>query len=98
MKPLSILFFFFFNLFCNAQQIIGKLVRLNEEINLIIAESAVIEIFADGFNWSVVHWKVLVLSPSGKHLGTFLTEERTASCALNKDELVLYMTSDVASH
>ena len=37
---------------------------------------------------------VLVLSPEGKHLGTILTVERTANCAFNEDESVLYMTSD----
>lgn len=37
---------------------------------------------------------VLVFSPKGKHLGTILTEERTANCAFNEDESVLYMTSD----
>ena len=36
---------------------------------------------------------VLVFSPQGKHLGTILTEERTANCAFNEDESVLYMTS-----
>lgn len=37
---------------------------------------------------------VLVFDPEGKHLGTILTEERTANCAFNEDESVLYMTSD----
>lgn len=37
---------------------------------------------------------VLVLSPQGEHLGTILTEERTANCAFNADESILYMTSD----
>jgi gluconolactonase len=36
---------------------------------------------------------VLIFSPKGKHLGTILTEERTANCAFNEDESVLYMTS-----
>lgn len=37
---------------------------------------------------------VLILSPDGKHLGTILTEERTANCAFNEEENILYMTSD----
>lgn len=37
---------------------------------------------------------VLIFNPSGKHLGTIVTEERTANCAFNEDESVLYMTSD----
>lgn len=37
---------------------------------------------------------VLVFNSKGKHLGTILTEERTANCAFNEDESVLYMTSD----
>jgi len=36
---------------------------------------------------------VLVFNPQGKHLGTILTEERTANCAFNEDESILYMTS-----
>ena len=52
MKLFTILFFFLFNLFCSAQQTIGKIERLDEEIDLLIAENTVIEILADGFNWS----------------------------------------------
>ena len=37
---------------------------------------------------------VLIFNPQGKHLGTILTPERTANCAFNEDESVLYMTSD----
>ena len=36
---------------------------------------------------------VLIFNPQGKHLGTILTKERTANCAFNEDESVLYMTS-----
>ena len=39
-------------MFCSAQQTIGKIERLDEEIDLLIAENTVIEILADGFNWS----------------------------------------------
>ena len=36
---------------------------------------------------------VLIFNPQGKHLGTILTKQRTANCAFNEDESVLYMTS-----
>jgi gluconolactonase len=36
---------------------------------------------------------VLIFNPQGKHLGTILTPERTANCAFNEDESILYMTS-----
>jgi gluconolactonase len=37
---------------------------------------------------------VLIFSSAGEHLGTILTQERTANCAFNADESYLYMTSD----
>lgn len=37
---------------------------------------------------------VLVISADGKHLGTILTENGTANCALDTDENYLYMTAD----
>jgi len=37
---------------------------------------------------------VLVLSPSGKHLGTIMPGERTANCAFGDDGNTLYMTAD----
>ena len=37
---------------------------------------------------------VLVFTAEGKHIGTILTEERTANCTFNEDESALYMTSD----
>ena len=36
---------------------------------------------------------VLVFNSKGKHLGTILTQERTANCTFNEDESALYMTS-----
>lgn len=36
---------------------------------------------------------VLIFSPEGKHLGTILTEVRTANCAFDSQEEYLYMTS-----
>ena len=117
MKRFTLLFFFLFNLFCSAQQTIGKIEKLDEEIDLLIDENTVIEILADGFNWleasldragladgMKVHSKgylfatgpggVLIFSPVGKHLGSIITEKRTANCTFNKDESALYMTSD----
>jgi len=46
-----------------------------------------------GFVFATGPGGVLIFSPEGKHLGTILTEERTANCAFNEDESVLYMTS-----
>lgn len=37
---------------------------------------------------------VLILSPQGKHLGTILTDGRTANCAFDTGENYLYMTSN----
>lgn len=37
---------------------------------------------------------VLIFTAEGKHIGTILTEERTANCTFNEDESALYMTSD----
>ena len=48
----------------------------------------------DGYVFATGPGGVLVFSPTGKHLGTILTEERTSNCAFNEDESVLYMTSD----
>ena len=36
---------------------------------------------------------VLIFSPEGKHLGTILTDVRTANCAFDANEEYLYMTS-----
>lgn len=52
MKLFTLLFFFLFNLFCSTQQTIGKIESLDEEIDMLIDENTVIEILADGFNWS----------------------------------------------
>ena len=37
---------------------------------------------------------VLIFSPDGKHLGTILTDGKTANCAFDADEKYLYMTSN----
>ena len=34
------------------------------------------------------------MSPEGEHLGTILTGQATANCALNAAEDALYMTAD----
>ena len=36
---------------------------------------------------------VLIISPEGKHLGTIMTEEKTANCAFDSNYNYLYMTS-----
>ncbi|MEM7397130.1 MAG: SMP-30/gluconolactonase/LRE family protein, partial [Verrucomicrobiota bacterium] len=38
---------------------------------------------------------VLVFSPEGKHLGSFLTGQATANCAFGDDGRTLYMTADM---
>ena len=37
---------------------------------------------------------VLVFSPDGKHLGTFLTGQKTANCGFGEDGQTLFMTAD----
>ena len=48
----------------------------------------------EGYVFAAGPGGVLIFNPQGKHLGTILTPERTANCAFNEDESVLYMTSD----
>lgn len=38
---------------------------------------------------------VLILSPSGQHLGTILTGQATSNCAFNEDQSQLFMTADM---
>jgi len=52
-----------------------------------------LKVNAAGYVFATGPGGVLILSPKGKHLGTILTEERTANCAFNEDESILYMTS-----
>ena len=47
----------------------------------------------EGYVFATGPGGVLIFNPQGKHLGTILTPERTANCAFNEDESVLYMTS-----
>ena len=52
------------------------------------------KVHSKGYVFATGPGGVLIFSPEGKHLGTILTEERTANCAFNEDESALYMTSD----
>ena len=47
----------------------------------------------EGYVFATGPGGVLIFNPQGKHLGTILTPERTANCAFNEDESILYMTS-----
>ena len=52
MKTVLLFFSSLFSLICFAQQTIGGVERLDDEINLLIEEGAVVEILAKGFSWS----------------------------------------------
>ena len=52
MKAVLLLFSCLFSLSCFAQQTIGSVERLDDEINFLIDKDAVIEILAEGFSWS----------------------------------------------
>lgn len=52
------------------------------------------KVHSKGYVFATGPGGVLIFSPQGEHLGTILTEVRTANCAFNEDESVLYMTSD----
>lgn len=47
----------------------------------------------EGYVFATGPGGVLIFNPQGKHLGTILTPERTANCAFNENESILYMTS-----
>ncbi len=51
------------------------------------------KIHSKGYVFATGPGGVLVFSPEGTHLGTILTESRTANCTFNEDESALYMTS-----
>jgi gluconolactonase len=38
---------------------------------------------------------ILILTPTGKHLGTIFTGEATANCAFGDDGSTLYLTADM---
>ena len=52
MKPNLLLFLSLFSMVSFAQQTRGDVERLDDEINLLIGEDAVVEILAEGFSWS----------------------------------------------
>lgn len=45
--------------------------------------------------WATGPGGVLIISPTGKHLGTLLTGEATANCAWGDDGSTLYITADM---
>ena len=51
------------------------------------------KVFFDGSVFATGPGGVMIFSPEGKHLGTILTEVRTANCAFDAKEEYLYMTS-----
>ena len=52
------------------------------------------KVHSKGYVFATGPGGVLVFTPEGKHIGTILTEERTANCTFNENESALYMTSD----
>ncbi len=48
-----------------------------------------------GFIWATGPGGVLVLTPTGEHLGTIRPGEATANCGFGDDGTVLYLTSDM---
>ena len=48
----------------------------------------------DGVLFATGPGGVLVITPEGKHIGTIMTEFKTANCAFNSDKTALYMTTD----
>ncbi len=53
-----------------------------------------LKVDAFGNLWSTGPGGVLIISPSGEHLGTLLTGEPTANCNWGEDGTVLYITSN----
>ena len=51
------------------------------------------KVHSDGSVFATGPGGVLIFTPEGKHLGTILTEVRTANCAFDTKEEYLYMTS-----
>lgn len=48
----------------------------------------------DGNLWATRPGGVLILDPTGRHLGTILTGQATANCTLDRDGSTLYITAD----
>jgi len=51
------------------------------------------KVHSKGYVFATGPGGVLIFTPEGKHLGTILTEVRTANCAFDSEEKYLYMTS-----
>jgi gluconolactonase len=49
----------------------------------------------DGNLWATGPGGVLIITPSGKHIGTLATGEATANCAWGENGSVLYITADM---
>lgn len=54
-----------------------------------------LKVDVQGNLWATGPGGVLVLSPTGKHLGTLLTGEATANCGWGDDGSTLYITADM---
>jgi gluconolactonase len=54
-----------------------------------------LKVDAQGNLWATGPGVVLILSPSGKHLGTLMTGEATGNCAWGDDGSTLYITADM---
>jgi gluconolactonase len=54
-----------------------------------------LKVDAQGNLWATGPGGVLILSPSGKHLGTLMTGEATGNCAWGDDGSTLYITADM---
>jgi len=52
-----------------------------------------LKVHSSGYVFATGPGGVLIFSPEGKHLGTILTEVRTANCSFDAQEEYLYMTS-----
>ena len=54
-----------------------------------------LKVDAQGNLWATGPGGVLILNPSGKHLGTLMTGEATGNCAWGDDGSTLYITADM---
>lgn len=52
------------------------------------------KINAKGYIFATGPGGVLIFSPDSRHLGTIITDQATANCALDSDQSYLYMTAD----
>jgi gluconolactonase len=54
-----------------------------------------LKVDAHGNLWATGPGGVLILSPSGQHLGTILTGQATGNCCWGDDGSTLYITADM---